>query len=49
MRDLFQVLLLVPVIRLTRPVVDPRVVPGLFMLGPLFTLRYRPASLPAGW
>jgi small-conductance mechanosensitive channel len=31
------VLLLVPMIRLTAPVVDPRVVPGLFTLGALFT------------
>ena len=37
-RQLFQVMLLVPVIRLTRPVVDRRVVPGLFMLAALFTL-----------
>jgi len=37
-RDLFQVLLVVPAIRLTTPVVDPRVVPGLFMLGTLFVL-----------
>ena len=35
-RDLVQVLLLVPVIRLTTRFVDPRVVPGLFMLGTLF-------------
>jgi len=35
-RELVQVLLLVPVIRLTMPVVDPRVVPGLFVLGTLF-------------
>ena len=35
-RDLFQVLLVVPAIRLTTPVVDPRVVPSLFMLGTLF-------------
>ncbi len=35
-RDLVGVLLLVPMIRLTTPVVDPRVVPGLFMLGTLF-------------
>jgi len=35
-RDLLQVLLLVPAIRLTTPLVDPRVVPGLFMLGALF-------------
>jgi len=38
LRQLFQVMLLVPVIRLTRPVVDRRVVPGLFMLAALFTL-----------
>ncbi len=37
-RQLFQILLLVPMIRLTRPVVDPRVVPGLFMLVALFAL-----------
>jgi small-conductance mechanosensitive channel len=37
-RDLVQVLLLVPVIRLTTPFVDSRVVPGLFMLGALFAL-----------
>jgi len=37
-RDLIQVLLLVPAIRLTTPFVDPRVVPGLFMLGTLFVL-----------
>ena len=37
-RQLFQVLLLVPMIRLTRPVVDPRMVPGLFMLAAVFTL-----------
>jgi potassium efflux system protein len=37
-RLLFQVVLLVSVIRLTRPVVDPRVVDGLFMLAALFTL-----------
>ena len=35
-RDLVGVLLLVPMIRLTTPFVDPRVVPGLFMLGTLF-------------
>jgi potassium efflux system protein len=35
-RDLVGVLLLVPMFRLTKPVVDPRVVPGLFMLGTLF-------------
>lgn len=37
-RQLFQVLLLVPVIRLTRPVVDPHVFPGLLMLAAVFTL-----------
>jgi potassium efflux system protein len=37
-RHLFQVLLLIPVIRLTRPVMDSRMVPGLFMLAALFTL-----------
>src|SRR5206468_5897574 len=37
-RQVFQVLLLVPVIRLTLPVMDPRVVPGFFMLAVLFTL-----------
>ena len=36
MRDLLGVLLPIPVIRLTTPFVDPRVVPGLFMLGTLF-------------
>ncbi len=35
-RDLFQVLLVVPVIRLNTPFADPRVVRGLFMLGTLF-------------
>ena len=35
-RDLAQVLLLVPVIRLTTPFVDPRMVPGFFVLGTLF-------------
>jgi len=35
-RDLAQILVMVPAIRLTTPVVDPRVVPGLFMLGTLF-------------
>ncbi len=34
-RDLVGVLLLVPGIRLTTPFVDPRVVPGLFMVGTL--------------
>jgi potassium-dependent mechanosensitive channel len=37
-RDLAQLLLLVPALRLTTPFVDPRVVPGLFMLGTLFVL-----------
>ncbi len=37
-RDLFGVLLLVPVIRLTTPSVDPRMVPGLFMVGTLYAL-----------
>ena len=36
-RDAVGVLLLIPMIRLTTPVVDPRVVPGLFVLGALFT------------
>jgi len=36
-RDVIGVVLLVPTIRLTAPVVDPRVVPGLFMLAALFT------------
>ncbi len=35
-RDLVQVLLLVPAIRLTTPFVAPRMVPSLFMLGTLF-------------
>ena len=37
-RDVVQVLLLVPALRLTTPFVDPRVVPGLFMVGTLFVL-----------
>ena len=37
-RHLFVVLGLVPMIRLTRPVVDPLLVPGLYALGVLFAL-----------
>jgi potassium efflux system protein len=37
-RNLWVVLGLVPMIRLTRPVVDPRLVPGLYALGVLYTL-----------
>jgi potassium-dependent mechanosensitive channel len=37
-RHLFQVIVLVPVIRLTRPVMDRRMAQGLFMLAALFTL-----------
>jgi small-conductance mechanosensitive channel len=37
-RHLFQVLLLVPVIQLTRPVVDPRLFPGLLLLAAVFIL-----------
>ncbi len=37
-RNLFVVLGLVPMIRLTRPVVDPRIVPGLYALGVLYAL-----------
>jgi small-conductance mechanosensitive channel len=47
-RDLVGVLLLVPMIRLTTPVVDPRVVPGLFMLGTLFALDTVRRVLTAG-
>jgi small-conductance mechanosensitive channel len=38
MRDLLGVLLLVPVIRLSTPFVDPRVAPSLFILGTLFAV-----------
>jgi small-conductance mechanosensitive channel len=37
-RQLFQVLLLIPIIRLTRPLVDPRVLPSLRILAAVFTL-----------
>jgi len=37
-RQLFQVMLLVPVFRLTRPVIDPRLVPSLFLLAAVFVL-----------
>ena len=37
-RQLFQVMLLVPVIRLTRPVLDPRLFRGLLMLAAVFIL-----------
>ena len=37
-RELFKVLLLIPIIRLTRPVVDLRILPGLSMLAAVFTV-----------
>ena len=37
-RQLFQVMLLVPVFRLTRPVIDPRLVPSLVLLTAVFVL-----------
>lgn len=37
-RSLFNVLVLVPVIRLTRPVIDPRLVTAVYTLGVLFAL-----------
>jgi potassium efflux system protein len=37
-QQLFQVLLLVPAIRLTRPIVDPQLFPALLVLAALFTL-----------
>ncbi len=48
-RNLFEVLALVPIIRLMRPAVDPRLVPGLYALGILFAvdaLRHAFASAP---
>jgi potassium-dependent mechanosensitive channel len=38
-RELFSVLELLPMIRLTKPVVHPLIVPGLYVLGGLFTLN----------
>ena len=38
-RELFSVLELVPMIRLTKPVVHPLIVPGLYVLAGLFTLN----------
>ena len=37
-RELFKVLLLIPIIRLTRPVVDLRILPGLRILAAVFTV-----------
>jgi potassium-dependent mechanosensitive channel len=38
-RQLFSILELVPMIRLTKPVVNPLIIPGLYLLGGLFTLN----------
>jgi potassium-dependent mechanosensitive channel len=47
-RDLVGLLLVVPMIRLTSPIVDPRLVPGLFMLGTLFAVDTARRVLASG-